>query len=374
MNFFNSKYILNDKRHGWIDYDRGISIILVTYRHCFENLERAGAQLSAHSWLEYVNVFFFGFRMPLFFIASGMFIGSSMHKSGYGTYIKNRVQSVLYPMLLWGIIQISLQIFFSRYTSSAEKVGWDSYFNLLINPRATGQFWYLNALFFVGVIYATLKYFLHFKILHQLLLGALLYATCAYFNAHEIASGLFADIFKYYLFFAIGDLISSYLKSEKAAGIFSSLKVIIPLLIAFVLIQLLFTSINMTEPKNNYRVENLMPMFFILVALVGCAFSISISFSLKKLNTFRFIRVVGYNSVHIYCMQILVIGVTRLILMNALGISNVPVVFFLTLASAVLVPMFIYQICMRMGLWWLFTLKKPKEELAALSTNSFKKQ
>jgi hypothetical protein len=73
-------------------------------------------------------------------------------------------------------------------------------------------------------------------------------------------------------------------------------------------------------------------------------------------------------------MQILVIGIARLILMNALGISNVPVVFFLTLAAAIVVPMFIYQICMRMGMWWLFTLKKPKEELASLSTNSIKQQ
>ena len=83
MDLFNSKYILSNKRFGWIDYDRGISIILVTYRHCFEGLERAGIDFKSFPVFEYINVFFFfGFRMPLFFIASGIFISSSMRKKG----------------------------------------------------------------------------------------------------------------------------------------------------------------------------------------------------------------------------------------------------------------------------------------------------
>ena len=168
MNLFNSKYILSNKRHGWIDYDRGISIILVTYRHCFEGMEKAGLDLKSHPWLEYINVFFFGFRMPLFFIASGMFISGSMQKSGLHSYAKNRIQRILYPMLVWGIIQISLQILFSDYTNSKSEISTSSYLYLITNPRATGQFWYLNALFFVGIIYSVLKEYLKLNFKHQL--------------------------------------------------------------------------------------------------------------------------------------------------------------------------------------------------------------
>jgi fucose 4-O-acetylase-like acetyltransferase len=364
---------LSNKRHGWIDYDRGISIVLVTYRHTFENLERAAsAQLNAHSWLEYINVFFFGFRMPLFFIASGMFIASSMEKAGYTRYVKNRMLNILYPMLLWGVIQISLQLLFSRYTSSSDKATWHSYYYLITNPRATGQFWYLNALFFVGIIYATLKFLLQFKIRHQLIFGCMLYAINGYLHAYAIESWLFADIFKYYLFFAIGDLIAQFMKSEKASRLFASLYLIVPLLVAFILIQLVFTSINLNA-DNNYQVENGMPLFFLLVALVGCALSISISFTLKKWDAFKFIRVVGYNSVHIYCMQILVIGVVRIMLMNVFGFNNVPLIFFLTLAAAVVLPMLFYNLMMRMGCWWLFTLKKPVAELESIQMNQLKK-
>ena len=97
MDFFNSKYILSNKRFGWIDYDRGISIILVTYRHCFESMEKAGLDLKSYPFLEYINVFFFGFRMPLFFIASGIFITGSMRKRGLNAYSKNRVHRHILP-------------------------------------------------------------------------------------------------------------------------------------------------------------------------------------------------------------------------------------------------------------------------------------
>ncbi len=205
MDFFNKNFILSNKRFGWIDYDRGISIILVTYRHCYESMEKAGLDMKSHPYLEYINVFFFGFRMPLFFIASGIFISGSMRKRGLGTYAKNRVQTILYPMLVWGVIQITLQILMSGSEHINSDVDPVSYLYLLIWPRTTGQFWYLNALFFVGIIYALLKSFLKFKVGHQLAFGLILYAANAYFNHKGTNIYMGADIFKYYLFFAIGD-------------------------------------------------------------------------------------------------------------------------------------------------------------------------
>ncbi len=369
MQFFNSKYILSNKRHGWIDYDRGISIILVTYRHCFEGMEKAGLDLQSHPWLEYINVFFFGFRMPLFFIASGMFISGSMRKKGLNDYAKNRVQSILYPMLVWGIIQISLQLIFSSYTNSKSEVDYHSYLYLITNPRATGQFWYLNALFFVGIIYAFLKVQLNCSTKNQLVLGLMLYACCGYINANEMYFGAINDILKYYLFFAIGDAVSGFMLDEKAKTIFTSWKFVLPLFIAFLLIQYVFTSINLGV-KDNYHVENKMPLFFLMVALVGCAISIATSFSLKKYEKMRFLRVVGYNSVHIYCLQIIVMSVARQFYTKVLHIQHVPMLALLILASGIILPMIFYNICLRLNAWWLFTLKKPTAEIEYLQSKS----
>ena len=371
MNLFNSKFILSNKRHGWIDYDRGISIILVTYRHCFESMEKAGLDLKSHPWLEYINVFFFGFRMPLFFIASGMFFSGSIRNKGWNGYTKNRIQSILYPMLLWGILQISLQIIFSGYTNSKGDVNLNSYLNLIINPRATGQFWYLNALFFVGIIYATLSIFLKISSYHQLIIGLLLYAFCGYMHANEVQSGFLDDICKYYLFFSIGDNISKFMLSDKANQIFTSSKVILPLLIAFVTIQYFFTKTNMKE-QDNYYIENHQPIFFLIVALVGCALSIAVSFSLKKSEKLSFLRIVGYNSVHIYCMQIIVMAVARIAYMKYLHLSNPSLMAIMILTTGLIVPIFFYNICLRLNAWWFFTLKKPKEEINFIKESSIK--
>ncbi len=363
MNLFNSKYILNGKkRHAWIDYDRGISIILVTYRHCIEGLIKSGINLKSYPILEYMNVFLFGFRMPLFFIASGIFLSASLNKKGLNGYTFDRFKTILYPMLIWGIIQISLQILFSDYTNSKDNVNFNSFYYLITNPRATGQFWYLNALFFVGIIYSILNVFFKFNKNHQLFLGILFYTLCAYSNAQGYHLGFISDILKYYLFFALGDAISSVMLSENASKFFTSWKLILPLAISFILIQYFFTKINLLN-NDNYFVENKMPLFFIVVALVGCAISISLSFTLKKYEKFSFLRVLGYNSVHIYCMQIIVMAIFRLLFIKSHLITSVPLLTFMILLSGLIVPVIIYNYCLRLNLWWLFTLKKPIAEI-----------
>jgi hypothetical protein len=113
-----------------------------------------------------------------------------------------------------------------------------------------------------------------------------------------------------------------------------------------------------------------MPLFFLLVAIVGCWMSIAFSFTLKKYNKFKFLRVVGYNSVHIYCMQIIVMSVFRMIYIKLLGIENVPLLALFILSAGVIVPMLIYNISLRLNLWWIFTLKKPIDELMEISNGS----
>lgn len=361
MNFTNREFVYSNQRMGWMDYDRGISIILVAYRHVFESLYRAGVDVHAYPILEYINVFFFGFRMPLFFIASGIFVRNGIRRFQLEGYLGNRVKTILYPMLVWGVIQISLQIVFSNYTNSGDAVGWRSYLDLILDPRKTGQFWYLNALFFVGVLYAILLVVFRFNTRHQLVFGLVLYAISAYVHRYDIELGAINDVLKYYLFFSIGDAISGFMLKENAGKFFTSKKVILALLVAFIINQYFFTRINLRE-ASNYYVENQMPLFFLLVALTGCALSLALSFSLTRTGSLKFLRVVGYNSVHIYCMHIIFISMSRLIALKWFGIHDAVALTLITLSCAVMLPIITYNICLRMNMWWWFTLKKPTAE------------
>lgn len=346
----------NNKRFGWLDYDKGISIILVSYRHCYESLLNSGVPLYRYPFLEYINIFLFGFRMPLFFIASGIFISQSIEKKGFDNYISTRMQTILYPLMVWGVIQLSLQLIFTKYTNS--NLGFLDFINLFIDPRQTGQFWYLNTLFFVGVIYSILKVKFKASMIFQLSMGLILYCSLAAIRNAGIYLGALMDIFQYYLFFTFGDIIANFMKSEKSKNILSSYKILIMMIPIFLITQYNFTKLNLIN-HSNYYVEHKMPLFFLFVAIVGCFLSVNISYILKELNSLKFLRTIGFHSIHIYCMQIIAMAFSRAIFIKIFGIDSTLLLVFLTLIAGILIPILMYKLFTKYQIWWLFTYKKP---------------
>ena len=341
------------RRDSWLDYDKGISIILVSFRHCYESLSNSGLDVASYPALEYINVFLFGFRMPLFFIASGIFFSSSIAKRGLGRYAKVRVQNILYPMLVWGAIQLTLQIIFSPFTNTV--YGPSDYLSLIIDPRRTGQFWYLNALFFVGLIYAVLKIKIKLNIYLQLTLGLVMYFAVSLLRQHFIYLGFLMDILQYYLFFGIGDFISTSINSNGSKKLLSSYGLLFFLLPIFILVQYIFTDINMFH-QDNYYVEHTMPFFYLLVAFIGCLLSINISFILTGLNKANYIRIIGYHSVYIFCMQIILMAAVRIFLVKICLITSVPFLLIALLFSGIIFPIVAYNLFVKLKMQWLFTL------------------
>lgn len=366
MDPFNSKFILNEKRWLWVDYDKGISIMLVGYGHALATLQGHGLDLSNYPFFNYIGTFFYGFRMPLFFIVSGLLVGRSLNKKGLGNYIGDRTNNILYPLLIWGFIEISLQIIAVRFThlNIDQGIGPAKYLKLITDPRDTGHFWYLNALFCIGVIYAFLKSVLKLKPFLQIILGFILFSISAYIHIHDIEAGFLTDVFAYYIFFALGDLISKVMLDEKNIQRFSSWKIFLPLLLVFLTIQYFFTEINLrpSDDGNNF-VERKMPFFFLIEALVGCATSISFSFLLQKHKFFTWIRIVGYHSLFIYCMQMIVMNFTRIFLQSILHIDYSPALIILVWSSGIVLPIFFYNFCLKYNLWWLYTFRKPKRQV-----------
>ncbi|HEU4471527.1 MAG TPA: acyltransferase, partial [Flavisolibacter sp.] len=141
--------ILEKNRMAWVDYLRGIAILLVVYRHVLIGLERGAHDIPV--LMERANMIFYSFRMPLFFILSGIFISASIAKKPLNRLVYNKFESLLYPYLVWAFLQISLQIVLSRFTNS-ERTLMD-YTMIFYQPRGLDQFWYLPALFNATVIY-----------------------------------------------------------------------------------------------------------------------------------------------------------------------------------------------------------------------------
>lgn len=367
MNIFNSSFILSEKRYRWIDYDKGISIILVAYGHCLGILRSSGANLDADPAFNYLALFLYGFRMPLFFIISGVFVMGSLKRKGLGGYVYGRLNNILYPLFIWGVIEVSMQLLSNH--ARHQPANWGDYLYLLLDPRrlGTGHFWYLNALFTIGALYAIFNVVLRFNRVVQLVLGVVLYGVSAYIHLNNLQFGILTDICQYYFFFSLGAFTSPILLEQRNMDRFATWKVLIPLLIIFLGMQYYITNINLTEGKGeiNYA-EHHYPLYYLIEALIGCTLSVNVSFLLQKYDRAKFIRIIGYYSLFIYVMQIIVMIIASIVLMRVLKISNVPVLIAAVLFSGTIIPIVIYNICLRLNLWWLFTFRKPVKEMASL--------
>lgn len=360
---FNSRYVLSTGRLGWIDYVRGICIILVCFRHCFDGMQEAGLPVANYHLLGVLNVCFYSFRMPLFFIISGLFVSRSLQKKSLKDYVWGRFSIVFYPLIIWGSLQITLQLLLKDYVNGTPKL--TDYINLIIyprNPSNNQQFWYLNALFFVGAFYAFFKVVLRFKLWQQVMLGILLYSASGYMTYHGISFYIFTDIFHFYIYFCIGDIISSFIfKKETSDKILSPWWLLISAAFCFIM-QYIFTTINIRHGDDNF-INTQLPALFLPISLSGCALMIQFGQWLQKRSAALWLRVIGYHSLYIYLMHVMLVAAVRIVLVHVFHVTYVPLILFIGISVGVIIPIFVYNVCIRIGAWWLYSLKKPVAEI-----------
>ncbi|STU64905.1 acyltransferase [Klebsiella pneumoniae subsp. ozaenae] len=79
-------------REAWVDYAKGIGIILVVFGHVNRGLYSAGIQLSGSSYL-LTDSIIYSFHMPLFFFLSGLFFTQSLDKKGKTSFVISKIDT-----------------------------------------------------------------------------------------------------------------------------------------------------------------------------------------------------------------------------------------------------------------------------------------
>jgi hypothetical protein len=158
---------------------------------------------------------------------------------------------------------------------------------------------------------------------------------------------------------------------QKNVNRFSSWKTFFPLLVVFGTIQFFFTRINLRPSVDGISyVEHQMPFFFLIEALVGCTVSVNFSFLLQRYKAFTFLRVVGFHSLFVYCMQIIVMTFARTVFVSILHFTYIPLLIPLVWGSGIVLPIFFYNFCLRYNFWWLYTFRKPEKQTEYLRSNN----
>jgi fucose 4-O-acetylase-like acetyltransferase len=340
--------ILQKNRMPWVDYLRGIAIILIIYRHGLIGIGRTGIPIP--DYLVRANMIFYSFRMPLFFIISGIFISRSMEKTSVPKLLFNKFENLLYPYFIWAFIQVTLQIILIKYVNSDR--GLIDYTYILYQPRVLDQFWYLPALFNTTCIYILVKAKLKASAWMQLIVGLILYFVSPFFR--EIS--MISDWMEFYVFFAMGDIISKFFLDGSSKRFFNNPYTLALVLPVFFLVQLFY----LQQPEEYYYNGVLGSIEFLLIALIGCLSMFVLAFRLQYWNILRFLRVIGYHSLYIYMMHVLVIAFVRIVLTNFLGVHQPLILLFCGIISGIILPIIFYNFMIRENIgWFLFSLHKP---------------
>jgi uncharacterized membrane protein YcfT len=132
------------QRVDWVDYAKGFCIIMVVMMHSTLGVEAAAGH---ESWMHAVVAFAKPFRMPDFFMISGLFLARVIDRD-WRTYLDRKVVHFAYFYLLWVTIQFAFKAPGLAAENGVRGVV-ELYAMSFIEPFGTLWFIYLLPVFFV---------------------------------------------------------------------------------------------------------------------------------------------------------------------------------------------------------------------------------
>ncbi len=331
------------KRMLWVDYARGIAIILVLYRHIVVGLGYSGIEIP--ELVFNIQETTLNFRMPVFFILSGCFLYLSINKYSSGQVFQRKVYTLLHPYVLWTIILISFQIVFSNFTNAEREVADFRY--IITQPREIDHMWYLLALFNTSAMFLLLwKFFKTHPILHFILAIALHYCS---FLLKDFS--LLSDPFYHYIFLLAGAYIPKYLyQLENKNNRF------------FLLMLITVTPLFITGQYFwfHFREEPIIyALPFVIIIFIAFLFFYCICRILQNAHVANWLVVIGKHSLYIYILHLYVIAAFRAFCVRILGTDNLILLLPGSLLLGILIPIVAFKLANRLNLWYLFSLEKP---------------
>lgn len=336
---------------SWVYHVRGIAIMLIVYRHIVLGMKFSGVEVSP--FMYNFQMFFFNFRMPAFFILSGIFIMKSLQKRQEWSIARNKVATLLYPYLLWACITLLLQIMFRQFSNAQRH--WEDFQFILTQPRALDQLWYLMALFNVSILFLVLNRFLAKRVWLHGLFAAALHFLAGYLLEYSF----FSDFFNFYIYFFIGTLLSSLLlNKEQSTRILDPkyLKFIVPL---FLLGQW-FWFVHNPESKGVHKVATGYELLFLLINFLGCYVLFVFSSVISKTTRSEWLAYIGKHSLYIYILHVQLAAIVRKVVRDIYPAVDPWVLLGICFACGIFLPIFFITNFRRFGAERLFTLPTRK--------------
>ena len=284
-------------RIDWVDYAKGICIVMVVMMHSVLGVEAAAGQTG---FMHLLVMFAKPFRMPDFFLISGLFLAVVIDRD-WRTYLDRKVVHFAYFYLLWVTIQFGF-----KAPSFAAETNWSHvgylYLESFIEPFGTLWFIYLLPVFFVVT-----------KLTRRIPPPAILAVAAALEMTRVVTGWTVIDEFAArFVYFYSGYLFAAYVfaLSDRARA-----------RPTFALAGLaLWALVNGTLVASGYSEW---PIVSLALGLAGAGAIIVMGTLLARMRWLNFLRYCGEHSIVIYLAFFLPMAATRTLLLRSGLIADI---------------------------------------------------
>ncbi|AFE60773.1 acyltransferase (plasmid) [Rahnella aquatilis HX2] len=325
-------------REQWVDYAKGIGIILVVIGHVNRGLDSAGISIS-EPFFKIFDSIIYTFHMPLFFFLSGLFFIRSIQKNGKPEFIKKKVATIVYPYVIWSVIQGSIAVLLSNLTN--KKTDFISVLSFPYQP--IGQFWFLYALFMIFIV-ACLIYNKRSFITQLPIITALSFLL--YIYSLNVGYSFHLNFITNNIVFFFSGCFFSTLKLDQMVTKTNAATLLISVFL-FLLVQYKFHFID-------GMIYDRVGISTFVVAMVSIFLIYVLSLTLSSIKV-DLLSKIGNVSMVIFLVHILCASGTRIILSKVLGVSNWHLHMIAGTIAGVVIPIIFYDLVKKLNLEFLFT-------------------
>lgn len=311
---------VNKGRIKWVDAAKGMAILLVVYGHALEGTH-SNVQFNNLAY-GYQHSLIYSFHMPLFFLLSGYFINSWLHRPT-GIAIKQKVISLLVPYVVWSILQGVLMV--AIHSKSTINRGWKTLLWIPIEPL--DQFWFIYAMFFGFMVI----YFL-WRWTHQVV-PAILISLVVILLTSNNQIWQFQNIAIATFYLGVGYYFKNHIKQVFLANqwLFWGILILFITLFSIAFFYMPGLLVN--------------PLFEIILALLGSFVIMEIAQVIQP----GWLVFLGQTSLEIYVAHWIFLAGSRTILIH-FGILNAGTLVGVTTVIGVLFPVVLYEVLKKLTL------------------------
>ena len=322
-------------RIDWVDYAKGLCIVMVVMMHSTLGVGQAAG---GEGWLHAVVAFAQPFRMPDFFLISGLFLAQVINRD-WRTYLDRKVVHFLYFYLLWTGIQFALKAPGLPQGHGVAGVVW-LYLETFWAPFGTLWFIYLLPIFFVVT-----------KLAHGLRVPVLLiWLAAAALEIAPIHTGytVIDEFASRFVYFYSGYILAPHIFAFAARARAQPEAALAGLTVWGLVNGLLVFS----------GVAGL-PVLALALGLAGAAAIVAAAALLAQVDLFRPLRYCGVNSIVIYLAFFLGMAASRSLLLKTGWIADLGTVSVLVTLSGILGALALFWAVRRTPLRFLFERPDP---------------